>query len=239
MDNKQFIEKLLSDPSNPQWLPETDEERNALVASVQKQEQRIVQSLEVPVPPELLTRLLEQQRRLEASALAASDKNQSSTRGRWNLAIAASVAFAVGLSFSMFRSPIQQDLGQYALAHVRSETPMVEKMLMPQPLDGINAKLASYNLQLNDFPESILFANFCDFNGTKSLHLVMKTAQGFVTVFVVPSDAELEYVDSFKDPQYAGTSIQLKTANVVVVSDVPAELDRMPAIVKKSLTYKI
>lgn len=238
MDNKQFLQKLLLDPSAAQGHTEADAQRRALIQTVQQQEQQIKQALDVPVPPELLTRLLEQQRKLEA-ADAASQKVKPANDARWKIAIAASVAFAIGLSVNIWRAPGQQDLGQYALAHVRSEMPMVEKMLMPQPLDGVNAKLAAYDLQLQDFAEPIMFANFCDFNGTKSLHLVMKTEQGFVTVFVVPADAELKYVDQFKDPQYAGTSIQFKTANVVVVSDVPSELKRMPAIMQKSLSYSI
>lgn len=238
MDNKQFLQKLLSDPSAAQGHTEADVQRRALIQTVQQQEQQIKQALDVPVPPELLTRLLEQQQKLEA-ADAASQKVKPANDTRWKIAIAASVAFAIGFSVNIWRAPDQQDLGQYALAHVRSEMPMVEKMLMPQPLEGVNAKLAAYDLQLQEFAEPIMFANFCDFNGTKSLHLVMKTEQGFVTVFVVPADAELEYVEQFKDPQYAGTSIQFKTANVVVVSDVPSELKRMPAIMKKSLTYSI
>lgn len=238
MDNKQFLQKLLSDPSAAQGHTETDAQRLALIQTVQQQAQQLKQALDVPVPPELLTRLLEQQRKLEA-ADTASQKEKPANDARWKIAIAASVAFAIGLSVNIWRAPGQQDLGQYALAHVRSEMPMVEKMLMPQPLEGVNAKLAAYDLQLQDFAEPIMFANFCDFNGTKSLHLVMKTERGFVTVFVVPADAELEYVEQFKDPQYAGTSMQFKTANVVVVSDVPSELKRMPTIMKKSLTYSI
>ena len=238
MDNKQFLQRLLSDPFAAQGHTETDAQRRALIQKVQQQEQQLRQTIEVPVPPELLTRLLEQQRRLEANETSTKPP-KAANDARWKLAIAASVAFAVGFSINIWRSPGQQDLGQYALAHVRSEMPMVEKMLMPQPLEGVNAKLAAYDLQLQDFAEPIMFANFCDFNGTKSLHLVMKTEQGFVTVFVVPADAELEYVEQFKDPQYAGTSMQFKTANVVVVSDVPSELKRMPAVMKNSLTYSI
>ncbi len=45
----------------------------------------------------------------------------------WKAGIAASVAFAIGLSFSVLQTPAQQDLAQYALAHVRSEMPMVEE----------------------------------------------------------------------------------------------------------------
>jgi hypothetical protein len=234
VDNKQFIHKLLSDPSDPQLQSETDGECSASIHNIQKQDYRVRNALEVPVPPELLTRLLDQQRRLEAQ-----DRQPSWFSEYWKAGIAASVAFAIGLSFSVLQTPAQQDLAQYALAHVRSEMPMVEKMLMPQPLDGVNAKLAAYDLKLNDFPESIMFAKFCDFNGTKSLHLVMKTSLGFVTIFVVPADAKLDFVEQFSDPRYAGTSLKLRTANVVVVSDVPAELSRMPALVKEKLTYSI
>ena len=67
MDNKQFLQRLLSDPFAAQGHTETDAQRRALIQKVQQQEQQLRQTIEVPVPPELLTRLLEQQRRLEAN----------------------------------------------------------------------------------------------------------------------------------------------------------------------------
>ena len=55
-------------------------------------------------------------------------------------------------------------------------------------IDEVNALLASFDGKLSGFEQQIRYARFCNFRGVRSLHLVLDTKDGPVTVFVLPKD---------------------------------------------------
>ena len=62
-----------------------------------------------------------------------------------------------------------------------------------------------------------MYANFCNFRGTRSLHLVLETEHGLMTVFVVPKENSLDYEAEFHDDKYQGRSINSHKAILVMV----------------------
>tara|TARA_R110002126_G_scaffold163110_2_gene311020 strand:- start:488 stop:1195 length:708 start_codon:yes stop_codon:yes gene_type:complete len=190
----------------------------------------IKQALEFKVPESLPLILLRQQLLLTAQT--------QKKRFAGAIAMAASIAFVAGLTLNWFNYGYpQMTLGQHALAHVYHEAPYMDQMLAPQPLNQVNIKLASFGAELTNWPQDIVYANFCDFRGTRSLHLVMQTEHGLATVFVVPADNQLKFEHHFADQTYRGRSLALKTADLVVVSENDADLQQLPAKLQQQLKF--
>ena len=190
----------------------------------------IKQALAFNVPDSLPLKLLRQQMLLT--------QQTQKKRFRAAIALAASIAFVAGLTLNWFNYGYpQMTLGEHALAHVYHEAPYLEQMLAPQPLNQVNAKLASLGAELTDWQQAIVYANFCDFRGTRSLHLVMQTEHGLATVFLVPDSNKLKFEHHFSDNTYRGRSLALKTADLVVVSENDADLQQLPAKLKQQLKF--
>ena len=148
-------------------------------------------------------------------------KQQQQKRFYQNLiALAASVAFLAGFalnwSFFLYGS---QSLGENSLAHVYHEEPYIQHMNTALSLSDVNAKLAEFDASLVENGHAVVYANFCNFRGTRSLHLVLETEQGLMTVFVVPKENSLDYEAEFHDDKYQGRSINSHKAILVMVSD--------------------
>jgi len=191
----------------------------------------IKQALSFSVPDSLALTLLRQQMLLTQQA--------QKKRFTGAIALAASLAFIAGLTLNWFNYGFpQMTMGQHALAHVYHEAPYLDKMLSPQPLDQVNAKLASFGAELSDnWQQNIVYANFCDFRGVRSLHLVMETPGGLATVFVVPNGSKLKFEHDFSDNVYRGRSLALKNADLVVVSENGDDLQQLPAKLKQQLKF--
>jgi hypothetical protein len=186
--------------------------------------------MEFKVPDTLPFKLLRQQ-------ILLTEQTQKK-RFAGAIALAASVAFVAGLTLNWFNYGYPgMTLGQHALAHVYHEAPYMDQMLTTQPLEQVNAKLASFGAELGEWSQNIVYANFCDFRGTRTLHLVMQTEQGLATVFVLPADNQLKFEHHFSDGTYRGRSVALKTADLVVVSEHDQDLQQLPAKLQQQLKF--
>lgn len=193
---------------------------------------RIKQAFTFNIPDSLELKLLRQQMLLTQQTLKK--------RFAGAIALAASVAFIAGLTLNWFNYGYpQMTLGEHALAHVYHEAPYLDQMLTPQPLTQVNAKLASFGAELTEWSDTIVYANFCDFRGTRSLHLVMQTEHGLATVFIVPDDNNLKFEHHFADNTYRGRSLAFKNADLVVVSENEDDLRQLPAKLEQQLKFFI
>lgn len=174
-------------------------------------DEQIKNALSVPTPDNLSERIL----------LGQSLENQqrAKRRNRVHLALAASVAFAIGISLQIGGvSPRFDSLGDHAIAHLTEEMSHIPSTA-DYTLDQLNVKLASFGGQLTEQLAPIKFANFCRFDGTKSLHLVLAGERGDVTIFVVPKDAQLAVSKSFSNLKFSGQTISFGNANMVVITE--------------------
>lgn len=191
---------------------------------------RLKQAFEFTVPASLEINLLRQQ-------MLQSQQIQK-RRFSAAIALAASVAFVAGLTLNWFNYGFpEMTLGQHALAHVYHEQPYMAQMQTPQPLSQVNAKLASFGAELTDWQYNIVYANFCDFRGTRSLHLVMQTEHGLATVFFIPDENSLKFEHHFSDELYRGRGLALKNADLVVVSENDDDLQQLPAKLKQQIKF--
>jgi hypothetical protein len=71
----------------------------------------------------------------------------------------------------------------------------------------------------------------------RSLHLIVDTPQGKMSVFVVPERGDVTVPSEFADKQYRGESLKLQRANVMIVGDRNADLSEMKEAVAKRIQF--
>lgn len=204
-----------------------DSELQQFARHLQQQQQQLDDALQVAVPPMLAEQLLR------------IPRQQRSFKQRWitPLAMAASLALVSVLGVQLYQSTYAADLGSHALAHVHHEEAYLQREASVQSLADVNLKLASFDASLQNWKDEIIYARYCTFQGVRSLHLAVKTADGYATVFVVPKDAELAFSDHFADSRYQGLTLAMPKANVLVVSSNAADLTTLPGKLNKQLIF--
>jgi len=235
MDELEFRRRLLSNPAT-----NDDEVIRQLAADPDKQrlqhellllDQQLKASLAVPVPADLADRLMLSQSLLEHKKIR---------QRRWVLAMAASVLLVAGLVHQRDHLyPWPEDMAGHALAHVHHEMKHLEDHNTLVDISTVNLLLADLGGQLNTWPGTIRYARFCDFQGTRSLHLIFNTAQGPVTVFVLPKNHGLQQHGDFNDAQFHGHNIQLAKADLVVVAGKNQPLAAVTTTLQQQLQFQI
>ena len=230
MNKSELRRILLADPFSQhpdvqQALAE-DTELHQFALILQQQQQQLDDALQIAIPPMLAERLLQipqQQNRFK----------------RWltPVALAASLALVSVVSVQLYQLSYASDLGGHALAHVHHEEDFLRRNASAQPLSEVNVKLADFDASLQDWSDDIIYARYCVFQGVRSLHLAVKTATGYATVFVVPKDAELAYSSQFADAQYQGLALTKPKATIVVVSSNAADLTTLQQKLSEKLIF--
>ncbi|TAA43787.1 DUF3379 family protein [Corallincola spongiicola] len=222
----QISDALTSSPSNQQFAGE-----------LKQLDGKISSAVKVPVPEGLAERLILSQ--------SMEQFRQQRKRSRVHLALAASIAFAVGISFSLLKSTPQHDFNviQHSLAHVYGEADHLDGIDEGLRFQQVNSKLAKLGGQLEQDIGHVYFANFCDFDGTRSLHLIVDDDSGHrVTVFFVP-DNKRPVDEQFNDGKMAGsvhhfTDSQGQGMSMVVLSEPNAQIKTVEQRLQKSLRWQ-
>ncbi|MBT1446314.1 DUF3379 family protein [Shewanella sp. JM162201] len=217
MDELEFRRRAYGDPHSqePEFLSAMQESpaREQFVAELKSLDRRVEKALKVDVPEGLADKLILRQQ------LTAHHSQRRRTR--YLIAMAASVAFVVGVSFGVLRfGPV--DLGEHALAHVYHEP----KALLSDStveLADLNASLASLrgleHARFEGEPGQVVFKAYCDFRGVRSLHLVLENAGGKVTLFIVPIEERMQLETQFADAKYQGLGFKTKEAFMLLVGE--------------------
>lgn len=148
MDELKFRRQAYEDPHNqdPEFLEQmrAKPEHQALVSELKRFDAKLNQALKVEVPEDLADKLILRQQ------LQQHHKQRRQTG--FLVAMAASIAFIVGISFSLLRlGPV--DLAEHALAHVYHEGVALQ-VDQNVNFSQVNAQLASMkNLQNAKFIE--------------------------------------------------------------------------------------
>lgn len=228
MNDLEFRRALYADPeSSDQSIKEAlenDAEKTAFYNEMQEFNAAIKTTVNVPVPDGLEARLL-QIAKDENSDDAVVDHKVVSLKPRRashivQLAMAASVAFAFGLSFSFIGSNSENLTGaELAMAHLYHEENYAMHADSDVNLNDVNAKLASFGAEIPNHFGRVTFANYCYFENQKSLHLVVETEFGRVTFFITPKDLDNLIDSKFGDEKYRGRSWQLDNADLTIIGE--------------------
>lgn len=232
MDELEFRRRIYADPettdSDVVEAAKADDNKRHFWNEQKQLDKQLKQALKVDVPDDLANKLIWQQ--------SADEFTRYKRRSRWYLAMAASVAFTVGIALTMwYHKPLS--IGGQALAHMQYADMEQAHSLLPVDLNMVNAKLASFGASFNEMLDGVEVANYCHLSTVRSLHLIVDTPQGKMSVFVVPERGDVTVPSEFADKQYRGESLKLQRANVMIVGDKDADLSEMKEAVAKRIQF--
>lgn len=237
MDDLEFRRTVLAEPNNedPQVkaAAQADPAKQAFINDVRRLDDQIKQALEVEVPDNLAQRLILRQ--------SIDSHNQTRRRNKVHLALAASLAFAVGIAFQSIYTPVTgPNLGTYTLAHLGHEIQHLHNANEQSSLAQINVKLARYGGRFDKPIGKPVFANYCDFDGVTSLHLIYEDAeQNRISVFITPENGRFDFVEEFANEHFFGQGLAYKEAQVMVVGKDKQKLKVFTQKVDDSLNWEI
>jgi hypothetical protein len=151
--------------------------------------------------------------------------------------LAASITLVVGLSFTLWQQPSYIDLSVQSLAHVYHEGPHALQANENFTLQQVNAKLAQYGGHLSSNIGQVYYANDCEFEKVKSLHIVMQGENSKVTVFVVPNIKGYKTQDNLTDGFLTAESLELKNTRLVVVGENTQDVELIRSKLKQQMLF--
>ncbi|QQX78777.1 DUF3379 domain-containing protein [Shewanella sp. KX20019] len=232
MDELKFRRQAYGEPNNqdPEFLQAAMEsaEREVFLNDLKGLDNKIEKALNIDVPDDLAAKLL----------LRQQLQHHHSQRRKTGFAFAmvASVAFLAGITFTLLRmGPV--DLGQHALAHVYHEDKALQLDNNVQYQD-VNFQLASLgtvgDMKFTQQPGKMFYSTYCDFQGVKSLHIVMQGEQGKVTLFIVPLEERMVLEQAFSDSKYKGLGFATDSAYMLLVGEESNDLNYVKDEIKQT-----
>lgn len=223
MDELQFRRQAYGEPQSqdPEFLAAVDEVsgRDAFLNDLKFLDEKLNKAMKIDVPEDLSEKLILRQQ--------LTHHHSQRKKTGFMIAMAASIAFVAGISFSLLRlGPV--DLGEHALAHVYHED---EAFTLDQNVNfnDLNVQLASLggleNAKFTKQPGKVFYTTYCDFQGVESIHLVMEGKNEKVTLFVVPLDKRMILDDAFADNKYKGIGFETENAYMLLVGETQTDLE--------------
>jgi len=237
MDDLQFRRIIYADPTNQDEeiiaAKLSDPAKKQFAQDIILLNEKIKKALKVDVPEDLCNKLILRQ------TLASHQKKKR--KKRIHLALAASIAIMGSLVFNFMQfSSAYSNLGDYALAHVYHEIELFSNDDKSHvSLTSLNQKMTAFDGNFKASLGKLISADYCRFDGMKSLHLVYQGLTNPVTVFIVPKNEQLAFSKTFKDESLHGESLSFKHANVIIVADKNESLNQWQSSIKDSISWTI
>ncbi|CAM2795573.1 DUF3379 domain-containing protein [Vibrio rarus] len=237
MDDLEFRRRIMSDPKARdeallQAIAKGDHHAK-FADDVLNLDARIEQAMRVEVPDNLADKILFNQS-------SKKEANPPSLYKR-SFAIAASVAFAIGIlvgSFNLSPSLVPSahaSLADTAIQHVIAEQPFTSTLDEQVKSSQINTKLTPFSYQFSEsFPYHVYYLNHCGFGDSNALHMVFQGEKDRVTLFItnVSSDHSL----NFNEQKMSGTVTPIGQASMILVGsedeDISKIAQRLTKIIK-------
>lgn len=236
MDNLSLRRALYEDPRSVSAEALQDQPQLLqLQQELQQLDDSLRQQLAIEVPSQLTERVLLNQRMLPMQK-------------RWyQRPLPYATAAALLVTVLYWQQPLQQrpaDLGQHALSHVYHEMAALRAEALLSPAD-IRPMFSQLGISA-DFPVPVRYARFCDFDGVRSLHLVLDINGEAVTLFVVPDSGQPVLAApgqtkpaQFADARFFGEAVTRHQHQLVLVAEQPQLLAATNAMLEKSLRFNI
>jgi hypothetical protein len=233
MDELEFRRTLYADPNSTDEKVlaaiADDPKKQAFYKELKQLDKNMHQASQVKVPDNLVHKLILRQ--------TMQSQKSNKARNRIQLAMAASVAFVVGVSFTMWQQNNLLDLSKQAIAHVHYEGGYALDAQENISLQQVNAKLAKFGGEFSEDIGRVYYANFCDFENVRSLHMVVEGQNGKVSVFVVPHNDDYQAEGSSHDTKYTSQATDLKRASIIVVGEEGANISNMKEQLNKKIHF--
>jgi hypothetical protein len=179
---------------------------------VKAMDAQLAQAMNIPVPENFADKLILRQ--------GMDEFSQKRQKRPWYVALAASVAMVVGVSYiTLFAG--NNGLANDVYAHINHEYMNKEIAMSGQHVSQnvINEKMATFNGVLLGEIGEVLSANYCYLGTIKSIHMIIKGKTGLVNLFVVEGNNGKELKEDFSTNGLVGTSFLLQSAKIIIVGD--------------------
>jgi hypothetical protein len=233
MDDLEFRRTIYSDPKCSDVAIKNaaaqDPARQDFWNELKVLEAKLEKASRVEVPEGLANRLILRQ--------SMQHFRQKKARSRIQYALAASIAFVCGVSFTLWQQHSMINLSENALAHVYEEGSHALEADENFSIEQVNLKLATYGGQFTQPLGHIYYANFCDFDNVKSLHMVIEGENGKVSVFLIPHVGEYSTEQDFYDEKLHGQSVDYGSASLIMLGDKGKSFEQLKDKFTKSLSF--
>jgi hypothetical protein len=236
MDDLEFRRRAYSDPhaQDDAFLAAAreDSQNKHFLDEVKLLDQQITASLkDIPVPEGLADRIL-----LNQSFEQFQEKQRTN---RWHLALAASIAFLIGLSVNLVSFPATPNMGEVAIKHVQDEWIFTEQINEDADIHAINAKLVKYGGAVQDDIGHIYYVNHCSFNGAPAFHMIMAGETGKVTLFVVPKSTLLSIDPVYTKGDMRALVMPVQNANLIIVANKDEPMAKLEQKLETHINWSI
>ncbi len=217
MDDLQFRRAMYADPNTKDAdilkAIKDDATKQKFADDLGVLDTKIADALQVSIPENLPEKLILRQ--------SLASHQQQRRRSKLTLAIAASVTLALGaLLHSVQFSHSYSTIGDYAIAHVNHEAPYYHNdMLDNVSLATLNTKMASFDVSFTEKFGQLIMADFCQFDGMKSIHLIFRGKTSPVNIFIIPQNDHLAFSSSFASNNLKGVAKDYNKKQIIVVGD--------------------
>ncbi|WP_286233173.1 DUF3379 family protein [Thalassotalea sediminis] len=235
MDDLQFRREVYADPKSatPEVVAakKSDPAKLKFAQEVEALDKKITSALSVPVPDDLCQKLILRQ--------SLASHQQLKRKKRLRIALAASITIAIGLTVNQLQfSHAYSSVGDYAIAHANHEAKYFSNNDEARvSLAALNKKMASFNGSFSQSLGDLMMAEFCRFDGMKSLHLVFRGKSSPVNIFVVPQSEHLSYRNTFNNKDYNGIVNSTQQSHVIVVGDKTEPLNQWQIKLQNSVRW--
>lgn len=237
MNDLQYRRSIFADPKSQDSdilaAQNADPAKKQLAHELCQFDEKLKQAMKIPVPDDLCNKLLLRQ--------TLASHQQEKRKSRIHLALAASVAIIAGLVVNYLQfSSSYTNVGDYALAHVYHEQDAFSNDANTRvSLTSLNQKMTTFNGNFSESMGELISADYCRFDGMKSLHLVFKGVTDIVTVFIVPKEEHLAFTDNFSDEKLRGQALGFEHANVLVVANKNESLKKWQQTISRNISWSI
>jgi hypothetical protein len=237
MDDLQFRRSIYADPTCQDEdiiaAQQDDPAKKEFAQELLQLDEKLKKAMQIPVPDGLCDKLILRQ--------TMASHQHKKRKSKVHLALAASVAIVAGLVVNYLQfSNSYNNLGDYALAHVYHEQGVFSNQDENNiSLDSLNKKMIAFDGSFSEPLGQLISADYCRFDGMKSLHLVFKGLTDTVAVFVIPKSEHLTFNKSFSDTALKGESIKFDNANIIVVADKNESLSKWQRVINDNITWSI
>lgn len=237
MDDLEFRRRLYCDPNSQDQdiinAINTDNKRKDFSENLKTLDSHIAKALNVEVPENLAEQLILRQ--------SLHSHQQTKKKSRVHLAMAASVAFAVGIGVSFINSsPAYSNVADYSLAHYHHEADNFSKQGRAQySLASFNEDVSSLNVGFKEKLGKLISIDDCYFDGMDSIHMVFEGKYDNVTVFLVPKSTHLKFTEQFGDDSVIGITHQYHQGDVIIMGNKKEPLQQWQQKIDQTIEWSI
>jgi hypothetical protein len=234
MDELSFRRTIYAEPntSDPDIIQAANDDpaKQAFWDDVKAMDAQLAQAMDIPIPENFADKLILRQ--------GIKEFTQTRQKRPWYIAMAASVAMVVGISYiTLFAG--NNGLANDVFAHVSHEYMAKELAMSSKNVtqQALNEKMTTFNGTLSEEIGDVVSANYCYLNTVRSLHMIIKGEKGLLSLFVVPQSQSQDLKEEFSNDELVGTSFLLASAKIIIVGHDQEDVSQLQQVAQSAFRF--